>query len=108
MREDRVDEPESCAVGHVSESAARTSAAKSPDRLLLAISAEMSRQELLAALKLRDVGNLRKRYLRPCLQEGWIEMTIPEKPSSRHQRFRLTAAGRNHLQEIGVGAAEPG
>ncbi len=108
VREDRVDEPESCTVGHVPESAARTSAAKSPDRLLLAMSAEMSRQELLAALKLRDVGNLRERYLRPCLHEGWIEMTIPEKPSSRNQRFRLTAAGRNHLEEIGAGVAEPG
>ena len=46
VREDRVDEPESCTVGHVPESAARTSAAKSPERLLLAISAEMSRQKL--------------------------------------------------------------
>ncbi len=108
VREDRVDEPVGGATEHVSESAPRTSAAKSPDRLLRVISAEMSRQELLAALKLRDVRNLRERYLRPCLQEGWIEMTIPDKPSSRNQRFRLTAAGRNHLEEMGAGAAEPG
>ena len=106
MREDHVDEPVGDAVGHVSESAVRTSVTKSPERLLRAISAEMSRQELLAALKLRDVGNLRERYLKPCLKGGWIEMTIPDKPSSRNQRFRLTPAGRDHLEARGPEAVE--
>ncbi|WP_419949023.1 DNA-processing protein DprA [Candidatus Palauibacter sp.] len=108
VREDRVVELVACADAHVSESAARTSAAKCPEKLLLAISAEMSRQELLAVLKLRDVGNLRERYLKPCLKEGWIEMTIPDKPSSRNQRFRLTPAGRNHLEGMRADAAERG
>ncbi len=108
VREDRVDEPVGGAVESVSESAPQTSSARSPERLLLVISAEMSRQDLLTALKLRDVGNLQERYLRPCLQEGWIEMTIPKKPSSRNQRFRLTPAGRNHLAQLEAGAAEPG
>ena len=105
VRESRV-EPLGATVGRVSESASRTSTAKSPERLLRAISAEMSRQELLAALNLRDVGNLRERYLKPCLREGWIEMTIPEKPSSRNQRFRLTPTGRDHLEERGPEAVE--
>ena len=76
--------------------------ARTADRLLLAVSGDMSRRELLAALQLRNLGHLRERYLKPSLQEGWIEMTIPEKPSSRNQRFRLTPAGRDRLERIAV------
>ena len=63
----------------------------------------MSRDILTAGL--RNLGNLRERYLKPCLDEGWIEMTIPEKPASVNQRFRLTSAGRDHLEELGLKTA---
>lgn len=39
------------------------------------------------------------------LGEGWIEMTIPDKPSSVNQRYRLTSAGRNRLSELGLPVA---
>ena len=35
--------------------------------------------------------------LRPLMDAGWIEMTIPDKPTSRMQRYRTTAAGREVL-----------
>ena len=75
------------------------------EKLLLALTGDMSRQEILTALGLQNLGNLRKRYLKPCLQAGWIEMTIPEKPSSVNQRFRLTSAGRDHLRALGLKTA---
>ena len=85
---------------------AETAALATPrEKLLLAISGDMSRQDFLTALGLRNLGNLRKRYLKPCLEEGWIEMTIPDKPSSVNQRFRLTSAGRDHLKELGLRTA---
>jgi hypothetical protein len=31
---------------------------------------------------------------------GFVEMTIPNKPRSRLQRYRLTAAGKSHLRTI--------
>ena len=32
-------------------------------------------------------------YLQPAFSSGLIEMTLPDKPTSRHQRYRRTAAG---------------
>ena len=36
----------------------------------------------------------RDQVLNPLLAEGLIEMTIPEKPRSSNQKYRLTPAGR--------------
>ena len=69
-------------------------------KLLSVLSAEMSRQEILDVLNLKDSGHLRKSYLKPCLDRGWIEMTIPDKPKSVNQRFRLTRDGQKHLEEL--------
>ena len=96
------DHRPSPAAGDVPEVPAPASDFTPRERLLLAISGDMSRQEVLTALGLRNLGNLRERYLKPCLHAGWIEMTIPEKPSSVNQRFRLTSAGRHHLKELGL------
>ncbi len=63
-------------------------------RLLPVMTGEMTRKEICNALGLKDWGNLRKRYLDPCLDQSWIEMTIPQKLKSRNQRFRRTSAGR--------------
>ena len=63
-------------------------------RLLQAMAGEMSRSEVLRALRLRDRKWLRQGYLGPALQAGLIEMTQPDAPSARNQRYRLTPAGR--------------
>ena len=70
-------------------------------RLLEAFSGEMSRQRLQEQLDLRDSQHFRKAYLFPALQAGLIEMTIPDKPRSSKQRYRLTATGREHLRQTG-------
>ena len=67
-------------------------------RLLQAMTGEMSRIEVLAALRLRDRKWLRQGYLGPALRAGLIEMTRPDAPSARNQRYRLTAAGRRVRQ----------
>ena len=63
------------------------------ERLVAALTGEMSRAELLVALLLTDRKNLRTSYLQPALDAGLIEMTLPDKPTSRHQRYRRTADG---------------
>ncbi len=53
---------------------------------------EASRQELQATLGLADREHFRVATLVPALASGLVEVTIPDKPTSRLQRYRLTAA----------------
>lgn len=62
-------------------------------RLLAVLNDVLSREDLQGALGLRDRKSFRERYLRPALDAGLIEMTLPDKPNSRLQRYRLTALG---------------
>lgn len=57
--------------------------------LLSVLKSEMSRDELQAALGLQDRKSFSARYLKPALNAGLIEMTIPEKPNSRLQKYRV-------------------
>ncbi len=59
-------------------------------RVLQQSHGEMRREALQAALGLRDRKSFRERYLKPALADGLIEMTVPEKPNSRLQQYRLT------------------
>ena len=68
------------------------------ERLLQTLVGEMSREELQITLGLQDRKSFRARYLTPALAEGLIEMTLPEKPNSRLQKYRLTDQGRRRLQ----------
>ncbi len=53
--------------------------------------------ELMAAVGRTNRTKFRNQVLRPLLDAGWIEMTVPDKPTSRMQRYRTTAAGRAML-----------
>ncbi|MDO9547377.1 MAG: putative DNA binding domain-containing protein [Candidatus Marinimicrobia bacterium] len=68
------------------------------NRMLNIIKGEMSRQELQDNLKLKNRDYFRKAYLLPALDQGLIEMTIPDKPNSRNQRYRLTNKGRTFIK----------
>jgi ATP-dependent DNA helicase RecG len=59
----------------------------------------MMRAELQEALDLKGQANFRDRYLTPALEVGLIEMTIPDKPKSRLQNYRLTEKGKAVLKE---------
>ena len=63
-------------------------------RLLAVLEGEMTRQELLEALGLSDRKSFRQRYIHPALDAGLVEMTRPESPTARNQRYRLTARGQ--------------
>ena len=51
----------------------------------------MTRQQLQTALELKNAEHFRKVYLQPALAAGLIEMTIPDKPRSSRQKYRLAA-----------------
>jgi ATP-dependent DNA helicase RecG len=46
------------------------------------------------ALELKHEDHFRKAYLLPALEANLIEMTIPDKPKSSKQRYRLTSLGK--------------
>ena len=70
------------------------------ERLLAVLKAAMSRAEIMAALGLKDEKHFREQYQQTAATGGLIEMTIPDKPRSRLQKYRLTAAGLSLLQAL--------
>ena len=69
-------------------------------RLLNVVNNEMSRQEILDALKLKDRKSLTKLYIRPAMESGLLEMTVPDKPRAKNQKYRLTAKGKMMRDEL--------
>jgi len=67
------------------------------EALLNVLTGAMSRQQIQAALGLADRENFRRHYLLPALEAGMVERTIPHRPNSGNQRYRLTASGRLYL-----------
>ena len=56
--------------------------------------------ELMMDIGLSHRPTFRKNYLHPALSMGLIEMTRPESPTARNQKYRLTPHGRR-VQEAG-------
>jgi hypothetical protein len=54
----------------------------------------LGRADLQSAAALRDREHFVNEHLRPLLAGGLIEPTIPDRPRSSKQRYRLTYAGR--------------
>ena len=68
-------------------------------RMLEIMQGEMTREAMQSALDLRDRKSFRERYLVPALVEGLIEMTIPDRPNSRLQKYRLTGKGHQMAEQ---------
>ncbi len=63
--------------------------------LLLSCKGEISRSKLQQQLQLKHRVNFTNNYLKPAIEGGFIEMTIPEKPQSSKQKYRLTPKGKS-------------
>ena len=61
-------------------------------------SAPLSANELIAHLKLRSKTGAFKRVIKELLDNGLIAYTLPDKPSSRLQKYRLTRKGQARLK----------
>lgn len=53
----------------------------------------LAAQQILEKIGLSHRETLYQNYLRPALRAGLIERTIPEKPRSSKQRYRLAKKG---------------
>ena len=69
-------------------------------RLLQALrKSQRSASDLMNELKLVHRPTFRKNYLHPALSAGLIEMTQPDNPRARNQKYRLTARGKKLIDK---------
>jgi ATP-dependent DNA helicase RecG len=68
--------------------------------LILLQAGEQSARYLRQALSIKHRPTFRENYLNPAMLQGLIEYTIPDKPSSRLQNYRLTDKGRQFLLSL--------
>ena len=61
----------------------------------------MSRDEIMTRLLLSDRTSFSERYLKPALQQGLLALTLPDKPRSPLQRYKLTSAGLALVRHFG-------
>jgi ATP-dependent DNA helicase RecG len=65
------------------------------EALLSVVHGDLSRTEIQGKLKLTDKKNFKENYLKPALEQDLIVMTIPDKPNSSLQKYRLTNKGKS-------------
>lgn len=58
---------------------------------------ETAISDLMALVGRSDRTKFRNQFLNPLLEFGWVEMTLPDKPNSRLQKYRITSTGRSLL-----------
>lgn len=68
-------------------------------KMLSILKGELSRQDLQDSIGLKDNEHFRKAYLLPALHQNLIEMTLPDKPTSSKQKYRLTRKGQNLIDD---------
>jgi len=61
--------------------------------MLFVMSGEMTRSEIMKKLGLKDEKHFRENYQQVAVKLGLIEMTIPDKPRSSKQKYRVTEKG---------------
>lgn len=69
--------------------------------ILSVLEKEMSRDEIMEILGLNDRKNFMQMYLKPVIKDELVALTIPDKPTSSKQKYRLTELGKNILLELG-------
>jgi ATP-dependent DNA helicase RecG len=68
--------------------------------MLAVIDGELTRRDIMDRLDLRDINHFREEYQQIAVSAGLIEMTIPDKPNSRLQKYRLTQKGKDVLRAL--------
>ena len=61
---------------------------------------DLGRKEIASEFNISPRSGYIKRFLAELTEDGLIELTIPEKPNSRLQKYRLTEKGRMVLRRM--------
>ncbi len=57
-------------------------------------------REIMSMLGLKHWKTFQSNYLKPLLESDWIEMTIPDKPTSPKQKYRTGDKGKALFAEL--------
>ena len=57
------------------------------DKILEFCKEARTTKEIMAYLGLKDRRNFYLKYMRPLLDNGKLQMTIPDKPNTRNQKY---------------------
>lgn len=68
--------------------------------LAFLLEGEQSPKELRQRLGISHRQTFRDNYLHPAREKGFVEPTIPNKPTSSLQKYRLTEKGKQFLEKI--------
>lgn len=63
------------------------------EKLVSILTGEMGRSDLQRLLSIKNRDYFRMDYLNPAISNGYVELTIPDKPNHPKQKYRLTAKG---------------
>lgn len=63
------------------------------ERLVFCIEGEMHRDEIMGKLELTHRQYFKTKFIDPAIYENLVEMTLPDKPTSKNQQYRLTTEG---------------
>lgn len=71
------------------------------ERLLVALSGgALSPSDIREKVGIKHRPTFRENYLHPALEQGLVEMTLPDIPTSTKQQYRLTNKGKERLEQI--------
>ena len=59
-----------------------------------------NREEIQNRLELTDRKYFRVNYLNPAIEQGFVALTIPDKPTSSKQQYYLTDKGKEFLETL--------
>jgi len=69
-------------------------------KLVITLDGELKRNILQEKVGITDREYFRKEFLKPALEKGYIVMTIPDKPNSKYQKYRLTLKGKKMKEKL--------
>lgn len=84
--------------GLKAESGAESGLSRDQVKILSNCLNEVTILELMEIFDRTNRTKFRDQVIKPLIDAGWIEMTIPDKPTSSKQKYRITEKGRQLLQ----------
>lgn len=64
------------------------------DRIIAFCATAHSKAEIASHCGFKDVKHFTAHYLKPLLESGLLQMTIPDKPNSRNQKYITVDTGQ--------------